>query len=213
VSEVTINDLANLVGREGTATIADIRVPVVLAMVGDLYGKTEIEFHVCGRPDRVPATEVGVAGQLRGRPARRDPGGSAMTARRDDFGARVVADTEAEPQRIADETGETLETVRDLHEAMQVCGSEGDDEARAERIERSVEAGLDAWSDVAAVPVAGDRAANAVRDAIETAIRVRITPEIIESGLLAAGATKDEPARYANAIAAAFLAAGFEVEQ
>jgi hypothetical protein len=118
--------------------------------------------------------------------------------------------TDAELQQIADETGETLETVRDLHNAIQVCGAEGDDEARADRRQRAREAGLDAIDGGGQLP-AGD----VLEAAIETATRVRITPEV-ERALyeeLAAATPGEHHAAARAGLAAAFRAAGFEVEQ
>lgn len=51
----------------------------------------------------------------------------------------------------------------------------------------------------------------AIRDCIEVATRVEITEDIIEAALNAVSAGRGARPRYANAITAAFRAAGFEV--
>lgn len=75
-----------------------------------------------------------------------------------------------------------------------------------DRRQRAREAGLDAYSGVLAVPSGPERAAQAVDDAIETATRVRVTPEVLAAyqGTIDTTTAK---------LKAAFRAAGFEVEQ
>lgn len=112
---------------------------------------------------------------------------------------------EAELQRIADETGETIETVRDLHEAMQVCGAEGDDEARVDRFERARDAAFDA-------PGAAEAQMPNIDAAIETALRVRVDADLLHAvreGRQVAMTSKE----LKSMIEVAFRAAGFEVEQ
>lgn len=87
--------------------------------------------------------------------------------------------------------------------------------ALADRRQRAREAGLDALSDALAVPSAGGRVGNALDDAIETATRARITPEVIEAfrGRVEAGYRTIPIGQTTSALTAAFHAAGFEVEQ
>lgn len=87
------------------------------------------------------------------------------------------------------------------------------DEARADRIDRALSAGLDAWADVVAVPVAGDRAANAARDAIEAATRVRVDSDITQAVRDAHPDIMIKTTELKGMIETAFRAAGFEVEQ
>jgi hypothetical protein len=120
---------------------------------------------------------------------------------------------EAELQRIADETGEPIEIVRDLADAMAACGTEDDDEARVERQQRAREAG---WDHLAPPPLTVNgpgSVADAFDIAIETATRVRVTPEIAEAACEAAGLGAGNAKRLTPVIEAAFRAAGFEVEQ
>ena len=113
---------------------------------------------------------------------------------------------DAELQRIADETGETIETVRDLHEAMQVCGAEGYDEARAERFERARDAAYDA-------PGAAEAQVPNVDAAIETALRVRVDADLTQAVRDAHPNLMIKTTELKGMIEVAFAAAGFEVEQ
>lgn len=85
-------------------------------------------------------------------------------------------------------------------------GSDGD--PLADRRQRAREAGMDAYADVLAVPSSYDRAVNAVTDAVETATRVRVTPEILQAARRGSSIGFETH----QAIVAAFRAAGFEVE-
>lgn len=84
-----------------------------------------------------------------------------------------------------------------------------------ERRQRAREAGLDAWHDALAVPELDDRAGNALDDAIETATRVQITPEVQLAflAILTQIRSGEEAPTCIEALKAAFEAAGFEVEQ
>jgi hypothetical protein len=131
----------------------------------------------------------------------------ARSSRASVYGWSTV--TDADLQRIADETGETIETVRDLADAMACCAAEGDDEARVERQQRAREAGLDAYpSD--GVPFAGPGAM--LDAAIETATRVRVDADVIAAFKQYGHPLPLEP-NIIPALTAAFRAAGFEVEQ
>jgi hypothetical protein len=114
--------------------------------------------------------------------------------------------TDAELQRIADETGESIEIVRDLHEAMQVCGSEGDDEARVDRFERARDAAYDA-------PGAAEAQVPNVDAAIETALRVRVDADITQAVRESCPNIMIKTTELKSMIETAFRAAGFEVEQ
>jgi hypothetical protein len=118
-------------------------------------------------------------------------------------------ETDASLQRIADELGEPIEIVRDLHEAMQACGAEGALEARADRAQRAREAALDAADDEGR-PLAEE--SDRLDVAIETATRVRVDADILAAareGRQVAMTTKE----LKRMIEAAFAAAGFEVEK
>lgn len=73
-----------------------------------------------------------------------------------------------------------------------------------ERRQRAREAAYDAPNG----PASGD-----IEPAIETATRVRITPEIITATLRSVDASPTAAPRYRIAVTAAFRAAGFEVEE
>lgn len=92
----------------------------------------------------------------------------------------------------------------------------GFDQNRAPLVDRRLrarEAGLDAWSDVVAVPDQQSRAENAVDDAIEAATRVRITPEVTTALLHTVDRVGVNNGGIEAGLRAAFEAAGFEVEQ
>jgi len=74
--------------------------------------------------------------------------------------------------------------------------------ARADRVQRAREAFFDDWGDHA-----GAGSAQALDVALDVATRVQITPEIVA----AAEASGDYA--YVDMLAAAFRAAGFEVEE
>jgi hypothetical protein len=122
-----------------------------------------------------------------------------------------AAEREAELRRIADETGETIENVRDLADALACCADEGFAEARSERWQVAREAYFDAAADDGK-PLAdeGDR----LDVAIETAMRVRVDADIMQE------VSRDrhpdimiKTTELKSIIEVAFRAAGFEVEQ
>jgi hypothetical protein len=76
-----------------------------------------------------------------------------------------------------------------------------------DRRQRAREAYRDALSRIETVP-----STPAVEEAIETATRVKVTDDIIAAGVHAVAAGPAASPRYRNAIIAAFIAAGFEVE-
>jgi len=120
------------------------------------------------------------------------------------------ADVEAELRRIADETGESIETVRDLHEAMQACGAEGDDAARVERRQSAREAYYDAC---AAGVGRVEGSAIALEAALETATRVRVDADVTQAVREAHPDLMIKTTELKGMIEVAFRAAGFEVEQ
>jgi hypothetical protein len=86
----------------------------------------------------------------------------------------------------------------------------------ADRRQRAAEAFDDAWSganDMFGRKGWAERLLAAREAAIETATRVRIDDEVIRAALVAVSAGPSAVPRYVGAIKAAFLAAGFEVEQ
>ena len=117
--------------------------------------------------------------------------------------------TDADLQRIADEVGEPIEIVRDLHEAMQVCGAEGDDEARAERRGNALEAGLD----VVPPEYVRSEVARGVEAAVEQATRVRVDADLTQAVRDAHPDLMIKTTELKSMIEVAFRAAGFEVEQ
>lgn len=76
--------------------------------------------------------------------------------------------------------------------------------ARRDRKQRAAEAGIDAVGDPSLFTLT---AAKAVATAVETAMRVKITRDIVEAAELA----DDDGAAFVSVITAAFAAAGFEV--
>jgi hypothetical protein len=99
--------------------------------------------------------------------------------------------------------------VRSSHIGSVTCSGCVAAVALDERRQRAREAGLDAYSDVLAVPLASERALHAIDDAVETATRVQVTHEIVMAFLQA----PDNPDDITGPLRAAFRAAGFEVEQ
>lgn len=117
--------------------------------------------------------------------------------------------TDADLQRIADELGEPIEIVREMSDALACCADEGPLEARTDRRQRAREA----YYDACAEPGRVEGSAIALETAIETAMRVRITPEIILAYLEAPDPPESDPDMIEEKLRAAFRAAGFEVEQ
>lgn len=123
----------------------------------------------------------------------------------------ILGDSDiAELRKIADETGETLETVRDLADAMACCADEGIDEARADRRQHARETYYDTC---AAGRDRVEGCAIALEAAIETATRVRVTPDITQEVRDRHPALMIKTTELKSMIEAAFAAAGFEVEQ
>ena len=117
---------------------------------------------------------------------------------------------EAELQRIADKTGEPIEIVREMSDALKCCADETFVEARSERWQVAREAYFDAAADDGK-PLAdeGDR----LDVALETAMRVRVDADITQEVRDRHPDLMIKTTELKSMIEVAFAAAGFEVEQ
>lgn len=115
--------------------------------------------------------------------------------------------TDDELQAVADKTGETLETVRDLADAMACCADETFVEARSDRWQRAREA----YHDRTDLPEKFSD--QGLDEAIETAIRVRVDADVTQEVRDRHPDLMIKTTELKSMIEVAFRAAGFEVEQ